>query len=128
MTLHPNQTILGAVQLGTCADLNTTNPYEPEDKKRYLGWEEGHQRAIKEHQQQQKYNPSFFRSVLCKIGFHQYSLRRIPGRPHINPKTGNIDRRDPIIKKYTCVFCNDVYFIGLLAQKRSNQKHPPRTT
>ena len=109
MSLHPNQAILGAVQLGFCADLETANPYEPEDKKRYLGWEQGHKRAIEEHRQRQKYdNLSLFRKVLCGIGIHKYNLTHVPGRPHIDPKTGNIDRRDPIIKKYTCVYCEYV--------------------
>jgi len=114
MALHPDQMILGAVQLGRCASLDDTNPYEPKDKKRYFGWQQGHESAIEEYRQQQKYNnaPSF-RKILCKIGWHKYSLKHIPGRPHIDPKTSNIDRRDPIIEKYTCVYCNDVYFTGL---------------
>lgn len=58
-------------------------------------------------------NPSLIRRIVCKIGFHKYSLKYIPGRPHINPKTGNIDRRDPIIEKYTCIYCDDTYFLGL---------------
>ncbi len=119
MPLHPDQTILGAVQIGTCADVSAVNPYEPKDKKRYLGWEQGHERAIKEYQQQQKYNNlSLFRKAMCIIGFHKHSLKLIPGRPHINPKTGNIDKRDPIIKKYTCVYCDDVCFIGLIPKGR----------
>lgn len=113
MSLHPNQTILSAVQLGMCSNPNDTNPYEPEDKKKHLGWEQGHERVVEEHQRQQKYNKlPLSRKILCKIGIHKYSLSRIPGRPHVNPKTGNIDRRDPIIKKYTCD-CGDVYFLGL---------------
>lgn len=112
--LHPDQAILGAVQLGACADLNETNPYEPEDKKRHLGWKQGHSRVIEEHRQYRRWdNVSWFRKILCRIRIHRYTLKRIPGRPHIDPKTGNIDRRDPIIKKYTCV-CGDVYFLGLV--------------
>lgn len=100
MALHPDQTILGAVQEGACASPNDTNPYEAEDKKRYLGWQQGHESAIKEYQQQQRYsNISLFRKILCKIGWHKYNLTRVPGRPHINPKTSNIDRRDPILLK-----------------------------
>lgn len=110
--LHPNQVILGAVQLGACADLNDVNPYKPEDKKRYLGWEQSHLRVVEEHRQRQIWdNASWFRKILCTIGIHRHSLKRIPGRPHID-KTGKIDRRDPIIEKYTCV-CGDVYFLGL---------------
>lgn len=113
MVLHPDQTILEAVQLGTCAAPDDTNPYKPEDKKRFLGWEEGHKRSIEEHEREQKYNSlSFFRKIKCKIGFHKYKLKRISGRPHINPKTHSIDRRDPIIKKYTCIYCDETYFIG----------------
>lgn len=114
MTLHPNQKILFAVQLGACSGLHGTNPYEPEDKKMFLGWEQGHSRVIKEHEEQQKWaNASFFRNILCKVGIHKHALKRVPGRPHINPKSGDIDRRDPIIEKWTCVYCPDVYFIGL---------------
>ena len=114
MALHPDQTILGAVQLGTCAEADEVNPYQSDDKKRYLGWEQGHKRAIANFQQEQQWdNLSLFRKLMCKIGIHKYSLKRIPGRPHIDPKSGNIDRRDPIVKKYTCVYCDDVYFIGL---------------
>lgn len=113
--LQPSQVILGAVQLGACADLDDINPYEPEDKKRYLGWEQGHSRVIKEHRQQQiRDSASWFRKIMCRIGFHKHHLKRIPGRPHIDPETGNVDKRDPIIEKYTCV-CGDIYFIGLLA-------------
>lgn len=113
MTLHPDQVILGAVQEGTCADVNDANPYEPEDKKRFLGWEQGHKRAIEEYEQQQKHDSlSLSRTIKCKLGFHNYILKKIPGRPHIDPK-GTITRRDPIIKKYTCVYCDNVYFLGL---------------
>lgn len=112
--LHPNQEILGAVQLGACADLNDTNPYEPDDKKRYAGWEQGHSNVIEEHRHRQEWdNVSWFRKIMCKVGFHKHRLKRIPGRPHIDPKTGNIDRRDPIIEKYTCL-CGDIYFLGLV--------------
>lgn len=113
MVLHPNQEILSAVQLGTCADLNEENPYKPRDKKRYLGWQQGHERVIEEHRlQRQRNDTSWFRKIMCKIGFHKHKLKRIPGRPHIDTQTGNIDRRDPIIEKYTCV-CGDIYFLGL---------------
>ncbi len=113
--LHPNQEILGAVQLGACADLSDVNPYEPEDKKKYLGWQQGHSRVIEENQLQQKrVGSSWFRKLMCKLGIHKYNLKRVPGRPHINPQTGNIDRRDPIIEKYTCICCSDVYFLGLV--------------
>ena len=111
--LHPNQEILGAVQEGTCAEFGNTNPYEPEDKKRYLGWEQGYKNVVREHKEQQEWaNTSRWQKLKCRLGFHKYILKKIPGRPHINPK-GEIDRRDPIIKKYTCICCNDVYFIGL---------------
>ncbi len=114
MVLHVDQTILGAVQLGECANLNDTNPYEPTDRKRYLGWQEGHKRVIAEHQQWQKHNNlSLFRKIMCKTGFHKYSLKRIPGRPHIDSKTGNINGRDSVIKKYTCD-CGAVCFEGLV--------------
>jgi hypothetical protein len=114
MGVHPNQVILGAVQVGACAALDEANPYKPEDEQRYLGWEEGHKRVVEEYYQQQRYNnASLFRKFLCSVGLHNYRLKRIPGRPHIDAKTGNIDRRDPIIKKYTCGCCGDVYFVGL---------------
>jgi len=113
--LHTDQVILGAVQLGACADLNDVNPYKTEDKKRYLGWQQGHSRVIEENRHQQEWEKvSWIRRVKCKIGLHQHRLKRIPGRPHIDPKTGKIDRRDPIIEKYTCI-CGDVYFLGLLS-------------
>ena len=114
MGLHPNQTILSAVQEGTCSAIDDINPYETGDKKRYLGWQQGHENVTREHQQQQKYNESsLLRRLLCKIGLHKYQCKHIPGRPHINPKTGEMDRRDPIIKKYTCICCDYTYFVGL---------------
>jgi len=114
MGLHPNQEILGAVQLGTCAGINDTNPYQPEDKKKYFGWKQGHERAIENHQEYLRWkNAPWYRKAMCKIGAHKYSLKRIPGRPHIDPKTGNIDGRNPIIKKYTCIYCPDTRFVGL---------------
>ena len=114
MSLHPNQIILGAVQEGKCSNIDDINPYEISDKKRYMGWEQGHKTTIKEYKEQQKYNNlSFFRKVICKMGFHKYKLKCVPGRPHINPITNNIDRHDPIIKKYKCIYCSATYFIGL---------------
>ena len=115
--LHPNQVILGAVQLGICSEINDANPYEPEDDKRQLGWKQGHSRVIEEHQQYQRWDKaSWLRKILCKVGFHKYHLKRIPGRPHIDPKTSNIDRRDLIIEKYICI-CGDIYFSGLSGQE-----------
>ena len=114
MSLHPNQIILGAVQIGKCSDINDINPYNISNKKKYMGWEQGHETVIKEYKEQQKYNNlSFFRKFLCKIGFHKYSLKCIPGRPHINSINNNIDRRDPIIKKYKCIYCPATHFIDL---------------
>ena len=119
MTLHPHQEILGAVQEGTCSEPNDINPYKPEDVKKYCGWKQGYENAVKDHKLQQKIDGlSLLDKLKCRIGIHKYKLKRIPGRPHINPKTGKIDRRDPIIKKYTCVRCNDTYFIGLNRRKR----------
>lgn len=112
-SLHPNQIILGAVQEGRCAELSDINPYTLEDRKRRLGWEQGHYRSIKEHERCQRYaNLSWFRKVLCKLGVHKHILKLVPGRPHINRQTGAIDRRDPVIKRYTCD-CGDVFFVGL---------------
>ncbi len=112
--LHVNQDILGAVQLGACSAIDDTNPYEPEDKKRYLGWKQGHKRAVEERQQQKRWSDSsWFCKLMCKLGIHRCALTRVPGRPHIDWNTGLIDRRDPIISKYTCVCCGDVHFEGL---------------
>ena len=114
MTLHVDQTILSAVQQGTCAEFGKTNPYKPENKKRFLGWEQGYENVIKGHEHQQKIQIcSFYRRFLCCIGIHKYHLKLIPGRPHINPQTRDIDSRDPIIKKYVCIYCDETYFIGL---------------
>ena len=125
--MNVDQIILGAVQEGVCAELGSTNPYKPEDKKQHAGWEQGHKRAIEDHRQREKYTSlSWFRKAKCKIGLHRYNLSKIPGRPHINPKTGDIDRRDPIIEKYTCVYCGDVYFIGLDGGSRERQARQKR--
>jgi hypothetical protein len=104
--LHPNQDILGAVQEGRCSGLSDANPYEPDDKKRYLGWEEGHKAVIKNHKLQIKWNGlPWYRKLLCKIGFHDYRYKLVPGRPHYNPQTRQIDRRDPIIRVPICKHC-----------------------
>ncbi len=111
MVLHVNQDILGAVQKGECSELNDTNPYEAEDIKRFEGWKQGHKRVVAEQEQIQKWNAtSFFRKILCKIGIHKDKLSKIPGRPHI--KDGKIVSRDSIIKKFTCIHCDNVHFIG----------------
>ena len=112
MTLRVDQTILGAVQQGTCAELGDVNPHKPEDKKRFLGWEQGYKNVVREHNLQQRLNNrSLCRRFLCCIGIHKYRLKLVPGRPHIG-KGGNIDRRDPIVKKYICIYCDDTYFVG----------------
>ena len=119
MSLHVNQTILGAVQEGRCSKLGDVNPYEPDDKKRYLGWEQGHKSVLQAHEERQRYkNSPWYRKVLCKLGIHNYSVSYIPGRPHINPQTGNIIGRDPIITKYTCVCCSYDYCVGLYIKPR----------
>ena len=109
-----DQIILGAVQEGMCAKPNEVNPYSPSDKKQFMGWEQGHKTAIKDYQQREKYaNLSWFCKLKCLIGRHRYHLTKIPGRPHIDPKTRSIDRRDPIIEQYVCVYCDKTYFINL---------------
>ena len=106
------QAIIGTIQEGRCADISDTNPYSPEDKKKHLAWGYGHERTVGEHEQQQKYAClPFWRKALCKIGLHKYTLKRIPGRPRI--KDNEIVGRDPIINKYTCIYCPAVYFVGL---------------
>ena len=109
-----DQAILGAVQEGICANINDTNPYNPDDKKKYIGWDQGHKTAIRDHQQRENYaEHSWFRKLLCKLGKHRGFVTKIPGRPHIDYKTGNIVSRDPIITKYTCSCCGEVRFINL---------------
>ena len=106
------QEIVAVIQEGRCSGVNGTNPYAPEDRKRYLGWEYGHERTVTEHRQKQQHDDlPLWRKLLCKIGFHEYALKRVPGRPHI--KNNRIVGRDPIIKKYSCVYCPAVYFVGL---------------
>lgn len=105
--LQPDQTILGAVQIGTCSDINDANPYEKKDSERYMGWEEGHNRAVEIHRLQEKWAAlPLYRKILCKLSFHKYRVKLIPGRPHIG-SGGNIDRRDPIIKRYICIYCEE---------------------
>ncbi len=113
MVLHVNQTILGEVQIGRCSGLDDVNPYEPQDRKRYLGWEQGHKTMIESHRQHKKHKAMpWYRKILCQIGVHKYTLKLIPGRPRIGFQTGLSIGRDPIIKKYVCD-CGDTYFIGL---------------
>ncbi len=114
MGLHPNQEILGAVQQGMCSQVDDANPFEATDTKRFMGWQQGHDRMARGSRQQQEYdNLSWWRKAKCWAGFHVYNLTRVPGRPHINPVMGNIDRRDFIIKKYSCAYCPATFFIGL---------------
>ncbi len=117
MSLQPNQEILGAVQEGECSEIDEVNPYAAEDKRKYLGWEAGHERMVAEIAQEEKWgNLSWYRKLRCRLGIHKYKMKRVRGRPHINPKLegpSKIDGRDPVVKKYTCIFCGDVYFIGL---------------
>ncbi len=109
--IHVDQDILGAVQKGTCAEPNDTNPYEVTDIKRFEGWKQGHKSAVAEQEQIQKWeSTSLFRKILCKVGIHKDRLTKIPGRPHI--KAGKIVSRDSIIKKFTCIHCDNVHFIG----------------
>ena len=112
MTIHCDQVILRTVQEGTCANVNDTNPYSPDDKKKHLGWDQGHKTAIRDHQQRENYTKhSWFRKLMCKLGKHRGFVTKIPGRPRI--VNGDIVSRDPIITKYTCSCCGEVRFINL---------------
>ena len=112
MVVHCDQIILGAVQEGTCADIDAINPHTPDDKKKYIGWDQGHKTAIRDHQQRENYaEHSWFRKLLCKLGKHRGFVTKIPGWPRI--VNGNIVSRDPIITKYICSCCGEVRFINL---------------
>ncbi len=112
------QAIIGTIQEGRCADIAETNPYVHEDQKKRLAWEYGHESTVKEHQQQQRHDSlSVWRKLLCKVGLHKYNLKRVPGRPHI--KDNEIVGRDPIINKYTCIYCPATYFVGLNSKRRN---------
>ncbi len=111
MGLHVNQDILGAVQRGECSEPNDKNPYEVTDLKRFEGWKQGHKSVVTEQEQMQRWGKTpLLRKVLCKVGIHKDKLQKIPGRPHI--KAGKIVARDPVIKKFTCIYCGNVHFIG----------------
>lgn len=119
MSLSVDQTILGAVQEGTCAEIDAVNPYSMEDKKRYFGWKEGHEGAVKDYNQQKKYDSlTSWQKFKCWLGIHEYTIKKLPGRPHIDNATGDIISRDPIVKKYTCIYCNDSFLVGVLDFKR----------
>lgn len=112
MSLHVNQEILGAVQQGQCSELNDENPYSQEDKKKFAGWKEGHSEVVARQAKLQKYLKfSGWRHFLCAIGFHKYYPKLVPGRPKV--RGCKIVGRDPLIKKFVCSCCSDVYFIGL---------------
>ena len=112
MGLQPNQVILGAVQQGKCSDPDDINPFDIADRKRHAGWEQGHKSMVADLVMRQKYNDvPVWQKIKCKIGLHKYNLSHVPGRPHI--RNNRIIGRDPIIKKYTCIHCPAVYFVGL---------------
>jgi len=53
------------------------------------------------------------------MGLHEYTLKKIPGRPYIDNEKGLITARDPIIKKYTCIYCDNTFFKGLDGDRNS---------
>ena len=44
---------------------------------------------------------------------YKWQIDHIIPKKYIDTETGKIDGRDPIIKKYTCIYCDDTYFIGM---------------